>query len=103
MGGVSLPSFGLGGVAVSVGLLMGKLHHCSLLILALVLLHPVCSFWVHRGNSRTCFLCLRVQTQRKQVACSLATSADTRQELTILPYGGAHSESVFRQVEPGYQ
>ena len=46
---------------------------------------------------------VRVRTQRKQVACSLATGADTRQELTTLPYGGAHSKSVFRQAEPGYQ
>ena len=38
----------------------------------------------------------RVQTQRKQVACLQATSADTRQELTTLPYGGAHSKSILR-------
>ena len=33
----------------------------------------------------------------------LATSADMRQKLIALPYGGTHSKSVFRQVKPGYQ
>ena len=48
------------------------------------------------------FCRIRVQAYRKQVACMLATSADMRQELTALPYGGAHSKSIFRHVELGY-